>query len=217
VPDPTSLAAPPRCGVHVPPDVDTAPEVPHSLHIVAWSDPVIDTLGHDPRSWYVEQFWLPILGPTSTWLLRRVVSRFDTEPDGFDLDLEDTARSLGLGAQPGRNSPFRRALGRCIAFKLARPQGPGALDVRRRMAPLTLRNLDRLPATLQELHNEWTRSQSRPGVLDDAGKRSRRLALKLLDIGADRNAVELQLIRWRIHPATAHEATEWALSLPAVS
>jgi hypothetical protein len=29
--------------------------------------------------------------------------------------------------------------------------------------------------------------------------------------------VELQLVRWRIHPAMAHEATQWALSLPATS
>ena len=27
--------------------------------------PRIDTLGHDPRSWYVERFWLSVLGPTS--------------------------------------------------------------------------------------------------------------------------------------------------------
>jgi hypothetical protein len=33
--------------------------------IVPWPDPMIDTLGHDPRSFYVEAFWLPILGPTS--------------------------------------------------------------------------------------------------------------------------------------------------------
>jgi hypothetical protein len=26
--------------------------------------------------------------------------------------------------------------------------------------------------------------------------------------------VELQLIRWRVHPAMAHEATQWAMSLP---
>jgi hypothetical protein len=35
------------------------------LAIVAWPDPVIDELGHDPRSAYVERFWLSILGPSS--------------------------------------------------------------------------------------------------------------------------------------------------------
>ena len=29
-----------------------------SLHVVPWPDDVIDALGHDPRSNYVEMFWL---------------------------------------------------------------------------------------------------------------------------------------------------------------
>jgi hypothetical protein len=193
----------------------TGPVRADTLHVVAWTDPVIDTLGYDPRSWYVEQFWLPIIGPTAAWLLRRIVSRFDTEPDGFDLDLDETAKGLGLGGKEGRHSPFQRALSRCVIFKLARPQGPGALGVRRRVPPLPRRHLDRLPPTLQTSHEDWSTSQNRTGVLDEARSRSRRLALKLLDIGTDRHAVELQLVRWRVHPALAHDATEWALSLPA--
>lgn len=34
------------------------------LHVVAWVDPVIDELGHDPRSHYVEHYWLGVLGPS---------------------------------------------------------------------------------------------------------------------------------------------------------
>jgi hypothetical protein len=213
--DQVSLTTPPRCGPDVAPGVGTAPEVQKTLHIVPWTDPVIDTLGHDPRSWYVEQFWLSILGPTSTWLLRRIVTRFDSEPDGFDLDLDETARALGLGGRDGRHSPFQRALGRCVSFKLARPHGPGALGVRRRLPPLSRKHLDRLPPMLQTVHDEWSMAQNRTGVVDEVRNRSRRLALKLLDIGADRSAVELQLVRWRIHPAMAHDAIEWALALPA--
>jgi hypothetical protein len=215
MPDPTTLAAPPRRGVDVPAHDAAAPEIPHTLHMVAWTDPVIDTLGHDPRSWYVEQFWLPIIGPTATWLLRRIVARFDSEPDGFELDLDETARGLGLGGRDGRHSPFQRALGRCVAFKLARPHGPGALGVRRRMPPLTLERLNRLPPTLKKLHADWSASQDKGGGPDEARLRARRLALKLLDTGADSHAVEIQLARWRVHPAMAHEATAWALSLAA--
>ncbi len=214
-PSPVPPTSSPRRGADVvPPDVGTAPVGSESLRIVAWTDPVIDTLGHDPRSWYVEQFWLPIVGPTSTWLLRRIASHLDTEPDGFPLNLEETARGLGLGGREGRHSPFQRAVSRCISFKLARPHGPGALAVHRRIPPLTLRQLDKLPPSLQTLHAEWSASQNRTGRPDEARDRSRRLALKLLDIGADRTAVELQLIRWRVHPAMAHEATQWAMALP---
>ena len=43
---------------HVDDNVD-----PDPLHVVRWHDPLIDQLGHDPRSRYVEQFWLGVLGP----------------------------------------------------------------------------------------------------------------------------------------------------------
>ena len=37
--------------------------MPTTLTIRPWPDPLIDTLGYDPRSRYVETFWLPTLGP----------------------------------------------------------------------------------------------------------------------------------------------------------
>ncbi len=43
------------------PAVDTSPV--SVLPIRPWPDGVIDALGHDPRSAYVEQFWLGVLGP----------------------------------------------------------------------------------------------------------------------------------------------------------
>src|SRR5580704_15030044 len=64
------------------------------LRIVGWPDPVIDRLGFDPRSVYVETFWLGVLGPTCTWFLRLVATGLDDNPDGFDLDLATTARAL---------------------------------------------------------------------------------------------------------------------------
>jgi hypothetical protein len=213
MPDPTTLVAPPRHGVDVPVGADT-PEIPDTLHIVAWVDPVVDTLGYDPRSWYVEQFWLPVVGPTSAWFLRRIAAGLDDEPGGFELNLDDTARALGLGGREGRHSPFQRALHRCVSFKLARPHGPGALSVRRRLPPLTLQRLHRLPSTVQKLHDDFSTAEQPNGRLDESRNRARRLALRLLEIGSDRQAIELQLVRWRVHPALAHDATDWALALP---
>ena len=48
-----------------------------TISITPWADPIIDTLGHDPRSEYVERFWLPTLGPTTLLLLRRIATHFD--------------------------------------------------------------------------------------------------------------------------------------------
>ncbi len=39
--------------------------MPATLMIVPWRDPVVDTIGHDPRSAYAESFWLPTIGPTT--------------------------------------------------------------------------------------------------------------------------------------------------------
>jgi len=46
------------------PSDTTVPQPP--LHALRWHDPLIDRLGHDPRTRYVERFWLGILGPSTT-------------------------------------------------------------------------------------------------------------------------------------------------------
>ena len=74
------------------------------IRITPWTDPVLDQLGHDARSTYVERFWLPILGPTTTLFLRRVAHELDDRPEGFDLPVLDTASALGLGVQPPMTS-----------------------------------------------------------------------------------------------------------------
>jgi hypothetical protein len=130
----------------------TLPDLPtESLTVRPWPDAVIDRVGHDPRSAYVERFWLGVLGPSTTWLLRRVAAGLEAEPAGFELPLAETARALGLGGE-GRNSPFVRALARCCQFDVAQPAGAGVLNVRRRLPPLNRRQLVRLPEALQAEH-----------------------------------------------------------------
>jgi hypothetical protein len=132
-----------------------------AIRVVPWPDAVIDALGVDPRSAYVETYWLGVLGPSTTWLLRKLAARLEADPGGFDLDLEEMAARLGLGHRGGRNSPFMRSLGRCIDFELAEPRGPAALAVRRRLPPLNRRQISRLPETLQQSHRRWQESQVR--------------------------------------------------------
>jgi hypothetical protein len=126
-----------------------------TLTVRPWVDEVIDQLGFDPRSPYVEQFWLGILGPSTTWLLRRIAAGFDHEPEGFELPLAETARSLGLGDRGGRHSPFLRSVNRTIQFGMATTAGTGPLLVRRRVPPLARRQIDRLSPDLQESHERW--------------------------------------------------------------
>jgi len=179
------------------------------LTVRPWHDEVIDRLGFDPRSPYVERFWLGILGPSTTWLLRRLASSFDAEPDGFELPLADTARALGLGDRGGRHSPFLRTVNRMIQFGMAMSTGESELAVRRKLPPLARRHVERLPAGLQEAHARWQRAQLETPP-DQQRDRARELALSLAVLGEDSGAIERQLLRWRYHPVVAEQAASWA-------
>jgi hypothetical protein len=181
-----------------------------TLAIRPWPDDVIDALGFDPRSPYVETYWLGILGPSTTWLLRRLVAGLDLSPDGFDLPLAETARQLGLGDRGGRHSPFLRAMARTIQFDLAQAQGEGILAVRRRMPPLNRRQVMRLSPALQEAHLRWQEEQLRIPTGEQQRRRTRQLALSLVELGEDVESAERHLLRWRYHPALAHESAAWA-------
>jgi len=188
--------------------VDTAPVT--FLPVRPWPDPVIDALGHDPRSTYVEMFWLGILGPSTTWLLRRLAAGLDASPTGFDLDLADTAAALGLGSRGGRHSPFMRALGRCCQFDLAVAAPDGTMAVRRMVPPLNRRQVLRLPPSLLAAHQAWQEGELRTPAAEQQRRRARRLALSLLELGEDVDATERQLLRWKFHPGLCRESAAWA-------
>ena len=184
--------------------------VADTLAIRPWPDPVIDSLGHDPRSHYVETYWLGILGPSTTWLLRRLVAGLEAAPAGFDLPLGETARCLGLGDKGGRHSPFMRALTRLVQFDLAQPHGDPVLAVRRKVPPLNRRQVQRLPTVLQEKHQAMQEADLRVPAVESMRRRGRQLALSLLELGEDLETAERQLLRWRYHPALARESAAWA-------
>ena len=122
-----------------------------SIAVVPWVDPRVDATGHDVRSSYVELFWLGILGPSSTFLMRRLAVGLAHSPDGYRLPIVDTAQAMGLGTPVGRQSPFIRAMHRCCQFRLARWDGD-VMQVRRKVPSLRPGQLRRLPESLQTLH-----------------------------------------------------------------
>lgn len=180
-----------------------------TLNIRPWPDKIIDTLGHDPRSSYVETFWLGVLGPSTTWLLRRLVTELERTPGGFELSLADMARALGLGSRGGRHSPFMRALTRLVQFDLAQPHGT-TLAVRRKVPPLNRRQVGRLPASLQAQHLALQQAELERPPFEEMRQRTRRLALSLIEIGEDIQSAERHLLRWGYHPALSREAASWA-------
>jgi len=195
-----------------------APVIPATgtLKLSPWPDPVIDRLGFDPRSAYVETYWLGTLGPSTTWLLRRLATGLEAAPDGFELDLPTCARELGLGDKGGRHSPFARSLARLVQFEIARWQpSDGTLEVRRRVPPLNRRQVMHLPETLQMRHNAWQESLLGAPPAEAIRRRCRELARVLLQTGEERENAERQLQRWGYHPALCYESTAWAAELAA--
>jgi hypothetical protein len=186
-----------------------------SLTVVPWPDLVIDTVGHDPRSPYVERFWLGVLGPSATWFVRRLADGLDAAPDGYELDTAVAAAELGLGRRGGKHAPFMRTIERCCRFGAAELHDT-TLRVRRKLPPLTRSQLERLPEPLRVDHQRWLEAeQPEPGTtvnVETARQRARQLALSLLELGEDGASAERQLFRWRVHPAMAHEATAWAVA-----
>lgn len=198
------------------PDPTAPPELrslPATLHIRPWPDEVIDAHGFDPRADYVERFWLGVLGPSTLWFLRRVVSGLDRSPAGFELDVADTAQALGIAAEKktlGKTSIFARTIDRTVKFGMARRDPDGGLSVRRRLPPLAQRHLLRLPASLREEHEDWRAQELQVPAVEQLRRRARRLALTLIELGEGRDEAERQLHRWRFHPALAYEAAAWA-------
>ncbi|MBW3537033.1 MAG: hypothetical protein KY395_04580 [Actinobacteria bacterium] len=125
--------------------------------------------------------------------------------------MAEAAARIGVGFQGGRHSPFSRALGRLVQFDLARDDAPSGMAVRRKVPPLNRRQVSRLPEVLQDAHQRWTDGQAGASRLEGQRRRSRQLALSLLELGEDIEATERQLLRWGYHPALCYESSQWAL------
>lgn len=115
-----------------------------------------------------ERFWLPIIGPSAALAVRFVDRELDRHPRGSNLDLDDMATSLGLAFRPGRGCSLERAISRCVLFGLARMRGD-ALAVRRRIPPLPLRFLDRLPPRLRADYENWEQNPTAGGFVSGTG------------------------------------------------
>lgn len=116
------------------------------LPVVTW--PTAD--GHEPRSLYVEQYWLPIVGPSALlawWRLRTLLDL--TGPSGLVVVCDELAAQLGLGRPQGRNAPIVRTLTRLCRFGFARI-ARDCLEVRATAPGVDATQRRRLPRTIAE-------------------------------------------------------------------
>lgn len=181
------------------------------LTIRRLEDRLLDTAGHDVRGWYVEAFWLPVLGPTAVALLRRLADGLDRRPDGFRIAFGDLGASLGLGDRPpANNAPLTRALRRLESFRFAEAHADGTVLVRTHVAPIHAKHARRLPTVVRAAHHEWAEAQLARPVDELQRARARRVALCLLGEGEDPDCAERALARQGWATVVARDAVVWA-------
>ena len=184
--------------------------VDEALILRPWADRIHDTLGHDPRSWYVETFWLPTLGPTCVLLLRRIADGFDRNPDGFVVATAALSASLGVGEQATTGGPLRRALRRLEQFAMSTTDDDGALLVRRNLPPIHRKHVKRLPPVVRSVHHEWAEAQLLRPLNEVTIARARRTALYLFGEGDSPDTIERALQRTGFSTTVARHAVTWA-------
>jgi len=119
----------------------------------------VESGGHLVTSYWAECFMLPILGPTSYLMLRRLnhligQGEDGTAPDSPVVDLCELAAVLGVAAPQKRQDLADRALKRLLSFGVVRWESERAepervLVVPTRVPSLTQRQIARLPESLQ--------------------------------------------------------------------
>lgn len=122
------------------------------LIVRPWRDERVEAIGYGPRSEYVETFWLTVLGPSCVLVLRRFGWWLELQPDGFEVPIEDLARTVGLGTGAGRRAPIVRTLARLVEFNLALIDG-SHYAIRVALPPLVPRQVARLPRFLIDHHS----------------------------------------------------------------
>lgn len=115
-------------------------------------DARVRRVGFDLNDPYVEQCWSAVVGPSSTLLLRRMPTLWLAQVPA-DIGASELSQSLGLGVGVGERSRLVNTLNRLVQYGLAKPAPDGAgLDVYRQVAPLSPRQVARVPQWTRDTH-----------------------------------------------------------------
>lgn len=103
---------------------------------------------------YFEEFWLPLVGPTAAWMLRRVDALFETAGARHvpAIETSDLAARLGVGGRTEGDSVMGKTVARLCYFQLADWDGDTILAVHRAAPRLSPARVARLPRALAEKH-----------------------------------------------------------------
>jgi hypothetical protein len=120
-----------------------------NLHVEAAPPRRVGRL-HGPDDPYVEDVWLPVLGPAA-YVVWRQLARRAARAGHETVSIPRLAAAAGLGRPLGNQSPIRRALRRLERFGLVHLDGERIL-VRPRLPYVTGRQLALLDPETQAIH-----------------------------------------------------------------
>ncbi len=126
------------------------------VKVLPWTDGVIDNIGHDPDSLYVELFWLPIIGPSCLWLLKRLGMWLAKNPKGYEIELKLLAKEIGLIGGNGTGQPLKRSMSRCTDFGIIHMGPNNCMFVRNKFPELPPRLVSRLSYRLKIAHEKFS-------------------------------------------------------------
>ncbi len=107
------------------------------------------------RSTYIEKFWLSILGPSATWILRLLLDEIKTNDPITVMTSNYIASQVGLSDNTSKNSPLCRSIRRLLDFRIAKQIKEGHLVISKYIPPLSTRQTLKLPSSMLELHKKY--------------------------------------------------------------
>jgi len=136
-------------------DADDNPQpTSDQLIVLVESGDAVRRHGHRVDSRYVEVFWLPVLGPSATWLIRRIA--LEAKLAGrqiLELSHQAMSESIGLQGRPDQASrSWFRTLNRLQRFGVIGELDAGIIRFPTHLPDLSGPQLQRLPADLQRRH-----------------------------------------------------------------
>lgn len=141
----------------------TAPVEEHTNRtltvLVAPGDPTGYPITHP----YIENLYLPIIGP-STYVLLRLLDRLaDEHPDTFTIALDDLAHRIGLGNN-GTANRTTHTIDRLCTYRLAARTRPDTIVFPRHLPALSNRQLDRLAPSIARLDRHYRMTRAQAGI-----------------------------------------------------
>lgn len=170
------------------------------------SDVAVDAtssfFAYDP---YIETFWLPVLGPTATWLMNELCFQALTSSGSFTIPTHEMSLRVGTGSREGTSSPVVKQLSRLCQAHVVYRYSQSEYLVPRTIEPVKKPLILKLSDEQLARHEKWMdRLQTSPA--ETQKKRVRALVTRLEMMGSSEATISTALLSTGLHPSIIGQA-----------